>query len=465
MMARPAAHAVVLGAGLAGMLAAAVLARHPEVGSVTVVDRDRLDAGPLPRRGLPQGRHAHVLMSSGARAIEALLPGTTNRWTAAGAHRIGLPDGYVMLLPQGWLPRWRGEQFVIACSRWLLDWVVRQQLLALPKVRLLARTEATGLCGDLRSVTGVWVRDHASGGDRVLDAAFVVDATGRGSRAPQWLAPLGVPRVGQELVDSGLRYATRVFRAPAAAAERFPVVNVQADPEQDRPGQTAALIPIESGQWMVTLSGTRGGQPAPDEREFVRFAAGMRHPIVAELIAGRVPLGSVAVTNSTANRRRRFDRLPSHPDGFVVLGDAVATYNPVYGHGMSVAALGATLLGEELLRQGLAPGLAGAVQRRVAGPAAEAWAHATGTDIRFPDAVGPAPTRAERMLWRYQGRLMRTALDRPDIAREVIEVFTLSAPASRLLRPRIAWATLRAPRRPINIDAPPFTATERAMLS
>jgi 2-polyprenyl-6-methoxyphenol hydroxylase-like FAD-dependent oxidoreductase len=454
--------AVVLGAGLAGMLAAAALARHPEVGAVTVLDRDRLEPGPAPRRGLPQGRHAHVLMSSGVRAIETLLPGTTDRWLAAGAHRIGLPDGYVMLLPQGWLPRWPGEQFVISCSRGLLDWVVRQRLLELPRVRLLDQTEATELCGDASAVTGVRVRDRA-GAARVLDAALVVDATGRGSRTPRWLAALGGPPVAEDIVDSGLRYATRIFRAPPAAAREFPVVNVQADPEHDRPGQTAALMPIEDGRWLVTLSGTRGGQPPSDESEFVRFAAGMRHPIVAELIAGAEPLGAVAVTNGTANRRRHFERLPTWPDGLVVCGDAVATYNPVYGHGMTVAALGATALGAELSRRGLGPGLAAAVQRRVAQAATAAWGHATGTDIRFPDTVGRAPTRAERLLWRYQSRLMRTALDRPEIAREVIEVFTLSAPASRLLRPRVAWATLRGPRRP-PLGTPPFTPAERALL-
>ncbi|MEJ3745086.1 pyridine nucleotide-disulfide oxidoreductase [Actinomycetes bacterium KLBMP 9797] len=466
------ADAVVLGAGLAGMLAAAALARHPEIGAVTVVERDRLDAGPVsdgddrrragtaPRQGLPQGRHAHVLMSSGVRAIEALLPGTTDRWLAAGAHRIGLPDGYVMHLPQGWLPRWRGEQFVISCSRGLLDWVVRQRLLELPEIRLISRTEAAGLCGDARAVTGARVRDRASGVERVLDAALVVDATGRGSRAPHWLAALGCPPVDEDIVDSGLRYATRLFRAPASLSA---VVNVQADPAQDRPGQTAALMPIENGQWLVTLSGTRGGQPSRAPEEFVPFAAGMRHPIVAELIAGLEPLTPVAVTNGTANRRRHFDRSPDWPDGFVVLGDAVATYNPVYGHGMSVAALGATVLGAELSRRGLGLGLARAVQRRVAGSAAEAWGHATGTDIRFPDAIGRAPTRVERVLWRYQSRLMRTALDRPDVAREVIEVFTLSAPASRLLRPRVALATLRGPRRP-PLDTPPFTPAERAAL-
>jgi 2-polyprenyl-6-methoxyphenol hydroxylase-like FAD-dependent oxidoreductase len=457
--------AVVLGAGLAGLLAAAALARAPGIGDVVLVERDRLEPGPQPRRGLPQGRHAHVLMSSGARVIESLLPGTTDRWLAAGAHRIGLPDGYVMLLPQGWLPRWSTRHFVVSCSRALLDWVVREQVLALPGVRLADQTEAVGLCGDRSRVDGVDVRDLRDGSRRRLDAGIVVDATGRGSRAPRWLEALGLPGPAEDVVDSGLRYATRVFRAPPAAAARFPIVNVQADPEQDRPGQTAALMPIEHGQWLVTLSGTRGGQPPADEREFVDFARGMRHPIVGDLIADAEPLGPVSVSNSTANRRRRFERLPDWPDGLVVLGDAVASYNPVYGHGMSVAAHGAATLGAALAELGTAPGLARAAQHRIAATAADAWGHATGTDIRFPGARGRPPSRAERALWRYQSRLMRTALGRPGVARELVEVFTLSAPASRLIRPRIALATLLGPHRNAAPDQPPFTVTERAMLA
>jgi 2-polyprenyl-6-methoxyphenol hydroxylase-like FAD-dependent oxidoreductase len=456
------ARAVVLGAGLAGMLAAAALRQHPEIHHVSIVERDRLEPGPQPRQGLPQARHTHVLMSSGARAVDELLPGMTDRWFAAGARRFGLPDGYVMLLPQGWLPRWPGEQYVIGCSRGLLDWVVRQRVLGLPGVDVRTRTEAVGLCGDSRSVTGVRVRDRVSGYEEVLDAALVVDATGRGSQAPHWLGALGVPPVAQDVVDSGLRYATRIFRAPATAPRDFPVVNVQADPEQDRPGQTAALLPIEDDQWMVTLSGTRGGQPSSAPDEFVPFAAGMRHPIVAELIAGAEPLGPVAVTNGTANRRRYYERLPVWPAGFVVVGDAVATYNPVYGHGMSVAAFGARILRAELATHGLRPELARAVQHRMASAAAPAWDLATGTDIRFPQAIGRTPARVERLLWRYQSRLFRTALGRPDIARDVVEVFTLSAPANRLIRPRVVWATLRGPRQPA-IDTPPFTAAETAV--
>jgi 2-polyprenyl-6-methoxyphenol hydroxylase-like FAD-dependent oxidoreductase len=243
---------------MAGSLAAAALAADPGIASVTVVERDRLPAGPEHRKGLPQGHHAHVLMSGGARTVEALVPGTLERLAAAGAHRIGLPDGYVMLMPQGWLPRWTTDQYVISCTRALLDQVVRQAVFAMPGVRLREDTEVTGLTGDAAQVTGVQVRDRKTGAAAELPADFVVDATGRGSRARDWLAALGLPSVREDVVDSGLMYATRLFRAPGTAGEGFPVVNVQADPDSGGPGQTAALMPVEGGRWLVTAFGGGG---------------------------------------------------------------------------------------------------------------------------------------------------------------------------------------------------------------
>jgi 2-polyprenyl-6-methoxyphenol hydroxylase-like FAD-dependent oxidoreductase len=437
------------------MLAATALAGHPEIGTVTVVERDRLPGTAEPRRGLPQGQHAHVLMSSGASVIEKLLPGAMDGWLAAGAHRLGLPHGYVMLLPQGWLRRWETEEFVLSCSRALLDHVVRQKVLALPKIRLLDGTQAAGLAGDADRVTGV----RLSSGERILPADLVVDATGRGSRAPQWLTDLGAPRVEQDVVDSGLRYATRVFRAPPGAARQFPIVNIQADPAQRRPGQTAALMPIEDGRWLVTLSGTRGGEPPAGEADFVGFAKGMRHPVVGDLIDGAEALGPVRVTNSTANRRRRFERMTPWPRGLIVLGDAVASFNPVYGHGMSVAAQEAEILRTTLDSQGVSPELAVTVQRAIAAPASAAWGHAAGSDVRFPGTTGAAPSIIDRLLWRYQSRLFSTALDRRRVAEELIKVFSLTAPAQRLLSPRMILATILGPRG-LPPAEPPFTTAE-----
>ncbi|MFD5825426.1 FAD-dependent oxidoreductase [Lentzea sp. NPDC060358] len=448
-------HAVVLGGGLAGMLSASVLVRHFD--EVTVVERDKLPDGPAPRSGVPQARHAHLLMSGGARAIESVLPGTLDALSAAGAHRIGVPDGLVSLSAQGWVPRFPEMQFIITCSRALLDWVVRSQAVRDAKFSVLTGTEPVSLLGDRDAVTGVVVEDRISQERTSLEADLVVDATGRASRLPAWLAEFGLPEVPSESVDSGLAYATRIFRAPPAAAADFPIVNVQANPRDPHPGRTATLLPIEDGRWLVTLSGTRGGEPSTDESEFVPFARSVRDPVVGELIAAAEPLSPVYGSHSTANRRHHFERLKAWPSGILALGDSVATYNPVYGHGMSIAAQSAVALDA-----GLAAGHGAArIQRAVGEVVDGAWAMATNQDILYPGAVGKPLSFGGRVVQGYVDRLVRTATTESAVTRAFLDAFTLSAPMGRLLRPRMVWATLRGPRG-MGAGEPTLTADERS---
>ncbi|SER23553.1 Dehydrogenase (flavoprotein) [Lentzea xinjiangensis] len=436
------------------MLTASVLVRHFD--EVTVVERDKLPDGPAPRSGVPQARHAHLLMSGGARAIDALLPGTLDALVAAGAHRIGVPNDLVSLSAQGWVPRFPEMQFIVSCSRTLLDWVVRSQALRDNKISVLTGTEPVSLPGDRQAVTGVLVEDRISRERITLEANLVVDATGRGSRLPSWLAELGLPPVHSESVDSGLAYATRIFRAPPSAASGFPIVNVQANPRDPHPGCTATLLPIEDGRWLVTLSGTRGGEPSTDESEFVAFARSVRNPVVGDLISSAEALSPVYGSHSTANRRNFFERAKSWPSGLLALGDSVATYNPVYGHGMSIAAQSA-----QALDAGLAAGHgAQRIQRDIGRVVDGAWAMATNQDILYPGAVGKPLPLLGRVLQRYVDRLVRTATTEAPVTRAFIDAFTLSAPMANLMSPKVVWATMRGPRR----SAPPeptLTAAER----
>jgi 2-polyprenyl-6-methoxyphenol hydroxylase-like FAD-dependent oxidoreductase len=391
--------------------------------------------------------------------MEDLLPGVTDAWLAAGARRIALPTGLVTLQPHGWLRRWPEMQFMIACSRDLLDSVIRAQVSQRPRITVMERTELLGLEGGASRVTGVRVRTP-EGEERVLEADLVVDASGRGSRASSWLDELGVPQAPMEEVDSGLAYASRIFRAPEGA-EDYPVINVQPDAAQPVPGQSATIVPIEGGRWLVTLSGTRGGRPTGSVEEFETFARNVRHPLVGELIAHAEPLTDVAVTRSTVNRRRFFEKVKDWPEGFVALGDSVATYNPIYGHGMSVAAQGAVALREHVIEYGLvAPGLARRIQRAVSRPVATAWELATSTDIRYPGAIGKQPGASQKLLGRYVNRLMLTATGRPLVAKEFLGVVTLSQPVTALVKPEIVLATLRGPRR-LPLPEPPLTNEER----
>lgn len=450
--------AVVVGGSFAGMLAAAALASS--VDEVTVVERYALPDGPDPRQGVPQGRHAHLLWSGGARAAEELLPGLTARLLGAGARRIAVPADLLMLTSGGWLTRFPEHQFFLSCSRDLLDWVVRDMTAALPSVRTLPGTSALGLRGTRTRVTGVVVGDP-DGGERELAADLVVDASGRSSAAPKWLEALGLPRVRTQIVDSGLGYASRIFRAPAGT-DGFPAVNIQADPRRRVPGLNGTILPNEGGRWIVTLSGTRGGQPTADAGAFEAFARGLRHPVIGELIALAEPLTDVAVTHSTVNQRRLYEKMAVWPEGLVVIGDALASYNPLYGQGMSVAAHHARALRRHVRGQPGA-GLGRRVQHAAAAAVTAAWALSSGQDLRYPEVKGEPPGPAAAVMNRYTDRLMRTATLRHTVACALFDVMSLSSSQNTLVRPDVMASAL-SPFRTAPAPNPPFTAAELAAL-
>ncbi|MCQ9185118.1 pyridine nucleotide-disulfide oxidoreductase [Streptomyces sp. IBSBF 2953] len=473
----PARTAVVLGGSHAGMLAARALSGFAD--RVVVIERDVLPEGPAPRKGLPQARHAHMLWSGGVRAVEELLPGVTEALRDAGARRSPVTTDMVVMGPRGWFRRWPESHHVILAGRDLLDATIRARVLADERIELLAGAEATGLVGDAGAVTGVRVRTRAgtgggdgsgpgsgsgagSGSERIVPAALVVDATGRGSRAAGWLQALGLPPVERREVDSGLAYASRLYLAPEQARSGYPIVNVQPDPRDGRPGRAGFLLPIEDGRWIVTLNGTRGGEPTAENEDFERFAREeLRHPVIGELLERAEPLSDVSYTRATANRRSYYERMTAWPENFAVLGDALAAYNPLYGHGLAVAAQSAVALREAVRRHGWgSAGLSRRVQRALARPAGAAWDLAVGQDVFYPGATENGPTLRDRLLAAYVGRLMLTATGSGRIARRVTDVTSLERGPQVLLTPGVLLAATAGPlKRPLT--GPPLTPSER----
>ncbi|MGW7466979.1 FAD-dependent oxidoreductase [Streptomyces xantholiticus] len=453
-------HAVVIGGGLAGTLSAAACLPHVE--RVTIIERDELPAQPAPRKGLPQGRHAHMLWSGGARAMEQLVPGVTQQWLTAGAHRISLPTGMVSYSPAGWYRRWPKEShFLIGASRDLIDWGVRDTVLRHPNVTLESGVEPLGLTGTRQRVDGLLIRT-ADGTEQHLEADLVIDATGRASRAPQWLHELGAPPVREETIDAGVVYASRIYKAPACI-DRPTVINIQADPRQHRPGQVATIIPVEGRRWFVALSGSRGGEPTDDPDNYLDFARSVRHPLVGDVLSHAEPLSDITLSRSTLNRRRYWEK-SAIPEGFVLVGDAVAALNPVYGHGMSVAALDALALRSELQRRPVrSAGFARAVQRAIARPTDVAWTLATGQDIHFPNARGRRPTVIDRKLSGYVHRVTQASTGSFRVAKAVTHVMTLEKRVTQFLRPDVLLAAARGSRLP-PLASPPLTDSERRIL-
>ncbi|MFG2621227.1 FAD-dependent oxidoreductase [Streptomyces sp. NPDC048507] len=449
--------AIVVGASVSGLFAAAVLA---DFADVTIIERDTLPDGPEGRQGVPQARHAHLVWSGGVRAFEELLPGFVDDVVARGGRLPHIMGDMVSRAPnEVWFRRFTSTRHHnLVCSRNLLDHALRERVLRDPRISLEENTVAEGLVGGAGRVSGIRVRGGS--GERTLPAGLVVDASGRGSHAPGWLEELGLPAVTERQVDAGVAYATRLYRAPAATVGSFPIVNVQAVPSR-APGQGGIILPVEGGRWMVTLSGTRGGEPTKEADEFAGFANGLADPVIGDLIGGAEPLGGVVTTRSTANRRRYYEQMRKWPDGFVVLGDAIAGFNPVYGHGLTVAAQCAVALRTVLRSTALtAPGTARRIQRAAARPVAGAWDLAVAQDAAYPGATDTPPTAVERFLARYVDRAVTTGARNPTALGHLLDVMSLSRPATRLFAPAMLIAMAFGRKAP-HLPGPPLSAAER----
>lgn len=447
--------AVVLGGSVAGVLGARVLADHYR--EVTVVDRDTFPEAGLRRRGVPQDRHIHALQSLGKRAIEQLFPGVTEELVADGAV-VGEwgRDSTMCFFGQRLHPV-DADLELLAASRPLLEGHLRARLEQLPNVTFLEAHGATGLELDAggRRVIGVRVLPFRDGGvEDTLRADLVVDATGRGSRLPRWLEDAGYGIPDED--ETGLDVTYTSARFPRHVDDDKHVIIVGAVAPEGRRGGGA--IAVEGDSWVVTLGGVLGEQAPSHLDGFVDYAATLAVADVHELIRDREPLSDFVVMRYATGRRRRYERLDRFPDGLVVLGDALCSFNPVYGQGMSVAAAEALALAACLDDGGESIGtrFLTAVQPLVD----DAWSLAAGGDAQYVDDGEPTPL-PQRLIDRYQRRLLAVAGHDPEVSRAFREVMAMVARPPSLLRPRTAARVLLGSLRARNGEHAESTATAR----
>ncbi|MEV6400163.1 FAD-dependent monooxygenase [Streptomyces sp. NPDC051907] len=441
-------HAVVIGGSLAGLLAAHVLAEHAD--KVTIVERDRLPEGPHPRSGVPQGRHTHVLLEGGQLALDSLLPGFMAELRAAGAPRIGMPSDMVQWQTGRWFRRTEPTTHIYTGSRAQVEHLVRERVLANPVITTVASTEVVGLAGDASRVRGVLLRPRGEGasaaGDQSqeLAADLVVDASGRGSRAPRWLSEIGAEPPREETIDTGLAYASRVYHnksdhlgSQALGYYVFP------NPSQVYGG---GVLPLEDGRYLVILSGLRGDEPPTDEEGFTAFAARFPHAFIHDWLREAEPATPPFGFRQTSNLRRRYDRPGRRPAGFLATSDALCTFNPIYGQGMAVAAMSAVALRDALADRRRTP-TTRRVQQALFQASRQAWDISAGADKSMPGAEGNAlATRAvDRPVGWYLSRVQQRYPGDPVVGPAFRSVLTLTAPLTALFAPKVVRSVLFSP--------------------
>lgn len=434
---RPWGHAIVIGAGIAGLLIARVLADFFQ--RVTVLERDR-DSDREVRSGTPQAWHLHVMLARGSSILEELFPGLRAELTDVGAPRYDHGEMRLML-PTGWAP-WGSLGIPLqSCTRPTLEAHIRRRVTRLPGVQLRTGIGVTGLRLDStgRRVVGVVtdnVNDRTEHTELSAEADLVVDASGRTSRLPDWLVDSGFPRPQAHVVDVGLTYASRLYAAPPDEPLDV-VMTAQLPYAPHLPARGVAMSLVEGGRWMVSMFGLSGDHPPNTDEGFLDFVAGLSNQDIAAAIRRAEPLTPIHRYVRITSRLLDYHRMAHYPQCLLAVGESVCSFNPIYGQGMTVAGIEALRL-REMLRSHpdstdltwLAPRFLRQLARDVRLP----WLMGTTADLGWAD--GPLPTQI-RLGQKYFSRLLETIPTNPGVYKTFAQTWHMLRGPAPLASPTV----------------------------
>ncbi|MEL6495540.1 MAG: FAD-dependent monooxygenase, partial [Cyanobacteria bacterium J06623_7] len=404
--------AIVVGGSIAGMLSARVLSAY--FSRVIICDRDELPETPQARRGVPQSVQPHVLFTKGYRLLIEFFPEIESSFAQHGVLSIDWAREFKHYVNGHWgIEATEASEIVsLTCSRYLLEWIIRQELQKVPGIEIQAQRKVAGLLYDRATtkVTGVKLQS-----DRQLNADLVVDASGRSSTAAQWLKDIGQTPAPETVVNPYLGYATRRYQLPEQLKPDWKVMLISQTPPQET--RLGYLARIEHNELIATLGGYGKDFPPLDESGFLEFARSLAQPDFYRAIANAMPTSPIYAHRATANRRRDYHQIEL-PSGFVALGDATCALCPVYGQGMTVSALAAKTLQTWLSQSSRERLDNNRFQKQLAKSNSFHWMLATSQDSRFPTTVGGQQNQGNainKLMTGYMNQLVAKSALKPDL--------------------------------------------------
>ena len=444
-------NAIVIGGSIGGLLAARALADYFE--NVTVLDRDVLAKHTQVRKTAPQGAHVHVLLESGKDIVENLFPGIWEELLKENLNIIDTARDFIWHHQGVWKARYTSGIKMVLTRRPYLEHCIRTRVRELPNIDFRPGVAVAELLAneDNSRVTGVKIQssDNNSKKTEELRADLIIDASGRGSQSPKWLEDLGYSQPQEERVGINLAYTSRQYEIPESFNNNWQfLIHYPVHPTSWRSGFISTVEGANKGErnWIVSLNGYFNEHAPLDDKGFLEFAKSLTRPDLYNYIKDARPVSDLAIHKFPYSRWRHYEKLSRFPESYIILGDAVCSFNPIFGQGMSMAGKGAHLLKnllEEQIRRSpeSLDGLAKKHRKRLPKLAALPWFLTKVLDLNYKSATGKRLLGHGLLAW-YVARLLELSSKNPRIYHEFNFVLHMQKGLGNILKPSVSLPVL-----------------------
>ena len=437
--------AIVIGAGIAGLINAKILSKHFK--EVIVLEKDTVSEACQPehRKGLPQAHHQHILLMKGRELFEEIFPGFDNELASMGAPELSYSNDIALYVGHGKLPRFPSFLKVRPSRRIWIDALVRKRVASLPNIVIKSNIHVKHLNFDQNEnrVTGVIYseihQDDASSDTShiQLKADLVIDCSGRGSRITKWLKELGFKDVESTVIDPKLGYASCLLKIP----ENYSGVRgIEVAPHAPDNPRAAGLWEVEKGTWLLTLIGMAGEYPPKDIEGFKAFSDSLPTTAISEVLNEAEQISQIQSFRGTQNIWRHYEKMPSYPNGLLVLGDALCAFNPLHGQGLTLIARSAQLLDQQL-QQGKKTHYSSkwsqSNYRKLNRVFLSAWMFAISEDMRWPETIGRKVDWKLKLAYRFTDKLLATSQNSKYVTQACLAVANMVRSPVSLIKPGI----------------------------
>tara|TARA_R110002167_G_scaffold130988_3_gene314644 strand:+ start:3196 stop:4602 length:1407 start_codon:yes stop_codon:yes gene_type:complete len=437
--------AIVIGAGISGLINAKILSKH--FNEVIVLEKDHLSENCMPahRKGLPQAHHQHILLMKGRELFETIFPGFDDELAGMGSPELSYSNDIALYVGYGKLPRFPSFLKVRPSRRTWIDALIRKRVAALPNVVIKSniRVQHLDFNQEQYRVTGVIYAQQNKEDSSIentpykLQADLVIDCSGRGSRISKWLNEIGISDVPSTVIDPKLGYASCLLKIPEGYSGTRGIEVAPHAPDNPR---AAGLWEVEKGTWLLTLIGMSGKYPPKDIDGFKAFADHLPTPAISEILAQSERLSDIQSFRGTRNVWHHYEKMQTYPSGLLVMGDALCAFNPLHGQGLTLIARSAQLLDVQL-QQGIktcySDKWAQASYRKLNKIFLSAWMFAISEDMRWPETVGRQVDWKLKLAYRFTDKLLATSHHSKHVTQACLSVANMVRSPLSLIRPSI----------------------------